>query len=266
MDLLSHQAAVLMASEPQQEREPTVTPRDRETKPRRKVLITGAAGHIGRCLLAGFGGDYDLRAFDRAALDGPWESVAGDLTDLASLLRAMQGIEVVVHLAATRKEAPFVEDLVPNNIVGLYNTLEAAREAGVRRVVFASSAQTVAAYPKGDTITIDHPPHPSSLYGATKVFGETLGRFYHDRYGLEFVALRIGWFLPPGDERLRQGRSIWLSPSDALHLFRAAIEKPDVGFAIVFGTSKTEGERLSQDEAREQLGYEPRDDVKEFVL
>ena len=200
--------------------------------PRRKVLITGAAGHIGRYLLADFAGRYDVRAFDRVTLDGPWESVTGDLADPAALLRAMRGVDVVVHLAATRQEAPFVEDLVPNNIIGLYNTFEAAREAGVRRIVFASSGQTVAAYPKGQRITINDPPRPSSLYGVTKVFGETLGRFYHDRYGLEFVALRIGWFLPPGDERLGHGRSIWLSPSNAMRLFQAAIEKPGIGYAI----------------------------------
>ncbi len=232
--------------------------------PRLKVLVTGAAGHVGCYLLDGFQGRYDLRAFDRAPMEGPWASLTGDLTDADALRRAMRGVDVVVHLAATRKEAPFIEDLVPNNIVGLYNTFEAARKAGVRRIVFASSAQTVSAYPEGRTIEIADPPRPSSLYGVTKVLGETMGRFYHDKYGLEFVGIRIGWFLFPGDERLRRGRNIWLSPGDAVRLFRAAIEKPDVGYAVVFGTSKTEAERLSRREAREVLGYEPHDDVADL--
>lgn len=231
-----------------------------------KVLITGAAGSIGSCLRAGLEGRYDLRGFDHTAASHGSDAM-GDLIDLNALKRAMQGVQVVIHLAATKKEAPFVEDLVPNNIIGLYNVFEAAREAGVRRLVFASSVQTVAGYPKGQTIHVADAPRPSSLYGATKVFGETLGRYYFDQHGMEFVGLRIGWFLPYDAEPLQRGLcNIWLSPHDCVRLFERAIEQPDVGYAVVFGTSITPFERLSLAEARELLGYEPQDDVAQFAI
>lgn len=236
--------------------------------PRLKILVTGAAGRIGRLLMASLEERHEMRGFDCAALKGTHSEV-GNLTDLAALRRAMEGADVVVHLAGTKKEAPFVDDLVPNNVIGLYNVFEAARDAGVRRIVFASSAQTVAAYPPAQKLTVADAPRPSSLYGATKALGETLGRFYFDKYDIEFVGIRIGWVLPPDDLILRRdgyGRQIWLSPADALRLFRCAIEKPDVGCAIVFGTSRTQGERLSLHEARELLGYEPQDDVGAIPL
>ncbi len=93
------------------------------------------------------------------------------------------------------------------------------------------------------------PPRPSSLYGATKVFGEVLGRYYHDRWGIEFVGIRIGWFQPYDSPLLRKepgARNIWLSPGDAVRLFGRAIEKENVGYALVFGTSITQFERLSR--------------------
>ncbi len=236
--------------------------------PRSQILVTGAAGRIGRLLMASLGQLHQMRGFDCAALEGT-DSEVGNLTDLAALRRAMEGADVVVHLAGTKKEAPFVDDLVPNNVIGLYNVFEAARDAGVRRIVFASSAQSVAAYPAAQKLTVADPPRPSSLYGATKVLGETLGRFYFDKYGVEFVGLRIGWVLAPDDPVLRRdgyGRQIWLSPADTLRLFRCAVEKPDVGYAVVFGTSRTQSQRLSLHEARERLGYEPQDDVAAIPL
>lgn len=231
--------------------------------PRKKILVTGAAGRIGRLLMADLGESHEMRGFDCVPMEDA-NSQVGDLTDEAAVRRAMQGVDVVVHLAGTKKEAPWVEKLVPNNVIGLYHVFEAARDAGVRRVVFASSAQSVAAYPAARNLTVADPPRPSSLYGATKVLGETLGRYYFDKHGVEFVGIRIGWVLPPDDDILRRdsyGRQIWLSPIDAVRLFRCAIEKRDVGYAVVFGTSRTQSERLSLREARELLGYEPHDDV-----
>jgi uronate dehydrogenase len=237
--------------------------------PNTQVLITGASGKIGGCLLEDFRGRYDVRAFDRHAVAGDERTIVGDLQDAAALRRAMSGVDVLVHLAATPREAPFVEELVPNNVVGVYNTYQAAQEAGVRRIVFASSVQAVAAYPPERTIEITDPPRPSSLYGATKVLGEVLGRYYHDRYGIEFVGVRIGWFLPYDSPLLRRrpgARSIWLSPGDAVRLFRQAVEQEGVGYALVFGTSVTEHERLSRQPARALLGFEPEDDVARIPL
>ena len=232
-----------------------------------RVLLTGPSGRIGPHLVGPFQEKYDLRLFDLQRNDSPAirpnvEQFVGNLTDIAALQAAMEGVEVVAHLAATSDEAPFIEQLVPNNVIGMFNVLEAARECGVRRVVFASSIQAFGRALHGDNGPVEtNVNHPNSLYGVTKIMGEQMGQWFHDKHGLEFVALRLGWVEP--DEKMRQSsggiRNIWLSMRDAARLFICAIDAPDIGFAIVNGTSKTGIERMSLRSAREILGYEPQD-------
>jgi uronate dehydrogenase len=240
---------------------------------KRKVLLTGAGGRIGPHLVGPFQEHYDLRTFDLRPVPGDPDAILGDLQDFEALKRAMEGVEVVVHLAAISNEAPFLEKLVPGNVVGLYNTYQAAQEAGVRRIVFASSCHTVTGYGLGreQTIEITDPVRPGTLYGVTKAFGEVLGRWYHDKHGLEFVGIRIGSVKPYDSEQLRQSgeadpwRDFWLSPGDAVRLFRRAIEKEGVGYVLVFGTSTTERERVSLRPARELLDFEPRDSIADIA-
>ena len=225
-----------------------------------KVLLTGPSGRVGPHLLADFENRYQLSTLDLLPSSRP-NSFVGDLNDVASLRRALKGVEVVVHLAATSDEAPFIEQLLPNNIVGLYHLLEAAHQEGVRRVVFASSVQAVEDSFADATAPVETEINaPSSLYGVSKVLGETLGGWFHRHRDLEFVAIRLGWFQPienlEPDARIN---NIWISPGDSVRLFRRAIETPDVGYAVVNGTSKAPREILSLRSAREILGYQPRD-------
>jgi uronate dehydrogenase len=232
-----------------------------------KVLVTGTQGRVGPQLTAPWRERYDLRTFDlKADLDDP-TAFQGDLQDVEVLKRAMEGVDVVVHLAATADEAPFIEDLVPNNIIGLHNTFQAALEAGVRRMVFASTVQAMSnGLSQRENVSALDPPRPSSLYGTTKAYGEVLGRYYHDKHGLEFVAIRIGAFQPYDSELLKRRRliDIWLSPHDAIQLFQKAIETPGVDYAVVHGTSRTPVERMGLAEAREVLGYEPMDNAEDY--
>jgi uronate dehydrogenase len=231
---------------------------------RLKVFLTGATGRVGRVFAPAFRELYQLRSlYRRPAPDDP-TAVLGDLHDADKLRSAMDGFDVLVHLAAMSWNAPFVAELVPANIIGAYNIFDAAKEAGVRRIVYASTCHVVHVKTATHTIDADAPLQPDSLYGATKAFGEVLGRFYHDRFGIEFVAIRIGWLLPYDDPELRTNdfkRRTWLSHRDGIALFRLAIEKPDVGFAVVHGTSITAEEILGLRSARDLLGYDPHDDV-----
>ena len=229
-----------------------------------RVLLTGPSGRLGPHLVEPFRARYDLATFDLAPSEQP-DSFVGDLSAIEPLRAAMRGADVVVHLAATSDEAPFVERLLGPNVVGIYNVLEAARLEKVRRVVFASSGQAVGRAARDENGVLretDVLPRPHTIYGATKVWGETLGRHYHDKHGLEFIAIRIGAFEPYDSPKLaRQGmRDIWLSPRDAVELFQRAIETPDVGYAIVNGTSICAHPRFSLRSAREVLGYQPRED------
>lgn len=231
------------------------------------VLLTGPSGRLGPYLVAPFREIYQLRTFDLAPSPEP-NSFVGDLSEIEPLREAMCGCEVVVHLAATSDEAPFVENLVPNNVIGLYNVFEAARLEKVRRIVFASSIQAMGYNLRNqDTpVETDELARPSTLYGATKALGETMGRWFHDKHQMEFVSLRVGAFQPYDSLWLAENKAsdIWLSPRDAASLFQKAIETPNVGYAIVNGTSKTTRERMSLASARSILGYEPQDDARDF--
>ena len=227
------------------------------------VLLTGPGGRIGPHILPTFHEQFDLKILDRSPIVGEPETIVADLSSIETLTAAMAGCDTVVHLAATSDEAPFVEELVPNNVIGLYNVFEAARAAGVKRVVFASTVQAVSYYPHDHTVQSTDLPRSVSLYGVTKAMGETMGRYYHDKHGLEFIAVRIGWFLDYEHEWLKSGRanSIWLSPKDAASFLARCVTAENVGYAIVHATSKTNFERLSLAPARKILGWEPEDVV-----
>ena len=111
------------------------------------------------------------------------------------------------------------------------------------------------------------PPSPITTYGVTKVFGEILGRHYHDQRGLEFIAIRIGAFQPYDSQWLKAERgphNVWLSPKDLVQILTLAIEKEGIGYEVVNATSKPRREHLSLDEARAVLGYEPVDDAADY--
>jgi uronate dehydrogenase len=230
-----------------------------------RILITGAAGNIGRALRAGLRGHYPmLRLLDVApqqAAEPGEEVVTLDLHDRVATEAAMKDVDMVIHLAAIAHEAVF-EDILPGNITTTYSVFESARRAGVRRVVFASSNHVTGFYPRGETVGPDDPVRPDSFYGASKAFGEALGRLYAEKYGLEIVCLRIGTFA----ERPTTPRhlSTWLSPRDCLHLVRCCLDAPDVGFTVVYGVSANT-RSWWEDDAAASLGYHPQDNAEEFA-
>ena len=235
--------------------------------PKLTVFLTGASGKVGRVLAPALRDAYQLRTLRRRPSTDDPEALLGDLQDRGRLRSQMEGAQVVVHLAAVSGEAAFAQEITPANIVGVYNVLQAAQEAGVRRVVFASSCHTFQFRRSQQVIEADGPYRPETLYGASKVFGEVLGRYYHEMFGMEFIAVRIGWLLPYEDPELRTSafkRGIWLSPRDAVALFRLAIERPGIGYATVFATSKTAREVVNLRAASEILGYQPEDGVLEL--
>lgn len=234
---------------------------------RLKVLLTGPGGRVGPHLLPSFNERYDLRLLDIKPIEGFPNTVITDLTDPEALNRAVEGIDVIVHLAAQADEAPFHEKLLQPNIVGVYNLFEAAHKAGVRRIVFASTVQAVGAASRG-TIQANDVPHPSSVYGATKVWGEALGSYFHDRHGMEFVVVRLGGFQPYDSPVIRESRNwkdIWLSPRDCIEVFQRCVEGLNLKHEIIFATSITVFERMSRTPMKELLDYEPVDNVKDYI-
>src|SRR5690349_12404216 len=94
---------------------------------KRRILITGASGRIGTTLRRAFADEYEIRSLDRTPNPDDSNAIVADLQDYEALRVAMEAIDTLIHLAATPTEAPFIENLVPNNVVGVYHTFEAAR-------------------------------------------------------------------------------------------------------------------------------------------
>jgi uronate dehydrogenase len=176
--------------------------------------------------------------------------------------RAVEGMDAVVHLGAVPDEAPFDEIAGPN-LHGAFHVFDACRRLGARRIVFASSNHATGMYPVGEPLTENHPPRPDGLYGASKVWGEALGRMYVDRFGLEFVGLRIGTFdaKPPN----RRALATWLSHDDAVRLVDAALTARDVGWTVVYGASNNTRRWWPLDDAARRIGFEPRDDAETYA-
>lgn len=238
---------------------------DHDTR-RKRVLITGAGGSIGGSLANLLREHYDLRLIyrTRRPADPPvedWRTL--DLEDLPALTEAMQGIDAVVHMAADPAVDATWESVLHNNIVGTYNVYEAARQAGVRRVIFASTNHVMGMYDRDGMwpIFADQPIRPDSLYGVSKAFGEALGRFWYDQHGISVICLRIGWMLPePHDEIARW---MWLSPRDCAQIVSRAVET-DLGFEIVYAISQNATRRWDITKTIETFGYRPEDDAEQW--
>jgi len=230
------------------------------------ILITGAAGRIGAMLrprLAGPG--RTLRLLDVAPLTARSgeEIIRASVTDLAALTRACTGADAVIHLGGLSGEAPW-DRIAEVNIGGTYVVFEAARRAGVGRVVFASSSHAVGFTPASEFPVPDYAfPAPDTYYGVSKAAGEALAALYHHRYAMDVICLRI---LTCADRpRTVRGLSTWLSPDDAGRLFEACLAAGRPGFRVVYGVSRnTRGGWVSLAEAR-ALGYEPRDDAERYA-
>ncbi len=238
---------------------------------RKKVLITGAAGRIGEVLRHGLRECYDLRVLYhrtvRPAAAGE-EVALGSVADLATMATAIAGVDAVVHLAGDPEVGATWESVLEKNIQGVYCAYEACKNASVKRVVFASTNHVTGFYEQdGMYTTPEMPVRPDSLYGASKAFGESLGRYYVDRYGLEVVCLRIGSFQPDSAVVERQSDRIlstWLSHRDCVHLVQRSIEA-DVRYGIYYGISGNTRAYWDIQNARQELGYTPQDNAEHLV-
>ena len=232
----------------------------------RTILITGAAGNIGAKLGAHFKqtGAYEMRLLDQKGGDG---IVAADLGVYdAAWAKLFEGVDTVLHFAGDPRGAASWADVKRGNILGTQHVLRAAREAKVRRVVFASTNQVMLGYRFGEgPVTTDMPPAPLSPYGISKLFGEEIGRGFVEETGIDFLALRIGYFqrgdnLPGAHMQIGEwGQSMWLSNRDMIQAAERAIEAPAFGFAVVNLMSNNIGMRWDLEHTRQVIGYVPLD-------
>jgi nucleoside-diphosphate-sugar epimerase len=201
----------------------------------------------------------DIRPIDD--LSAHEEFVEMDITDVDAFVDVCRGIDTVVHLAAfPGGRAEFYDTLLQLNIIGGYNAFHAASEAGCRRMVFASTIDVVGGFADEADVPWDKPVCPTTIYGATKCWGEALGRVYAHEHGLSCICVRLcnPMFAQDGDwdpDDLRSG----LTHRDAAQLIGRCVDVEEVDFAIVNGISNHRRGRLDLEISREVLGYEPED-------
>jgi uronate dehydrogenase len=236
----------------------------------KRVLVTGSTGAIGsvvaqRLLARG----HHVRGFARHDSPDLEDYVVGDLNDQDAVRRAVEGMEVVVHLGAYPNDADFLDVLLEPNVRGLFHICDAAREFGVKRLALASTLQTVAGHGSPPRpIRIEEGPAPTNYYALTKVWAEEMGKMYARVHGISVVNVRIGWLPRNPDEAdglksHEEGPDHFFSHADAQRFYTCVVESPTPGpgeAVTVFATSKpAEVERLDLEPARRILGYEPQD-------
>ncbi len=226
------------------------------------VLLTGAAGRVGRLIRPLLRERYALRLCDLAPLaaEAPNEAVcAGDLGDSEFAARAVAGVAGVVHLAGLVAPDVSFEDTLGPNYRAVLALLEGCRQAGVPRFVFASSHHLVGLHPPAP-LSPAAPVAPDGFYGLSKAFGEAACALYAHRFGLRTLVIRIG----NADPAVVDGRRerLWISARDLVQLIRLGLEHADVRCELVYGVSRCP-DAFFPDAGAGRFGYQPQDDAKE---
>ena len=250
----------------------------------KKVLITGVTGLIGGIVFNDLKDDYELTGLARRPMEG-LRHFRGSIDNLEEILPAFEGQDAVVHMAADPSgHAPW-ESVLSNNLIGTYNMYEASRICGVKRIIFASSNHAAGMYER------DHPYHhivrgeydkvdvwpipqvsheseirPDGYYGISKAYGEAMGRYYSEEYGISVICLRIGtvnqWNSPTRDIR---HFATWFSHRDQAQQVRKSLEASDsLAFDILYGVSGNKWRFWDIEHPRQVISFEPQDNAEEY--
>jgi nucleoside-diphosphate-sugar epimerase len=249
----------------------------------RKVLITGAAGLIGTVLMRGLGDRYELTGVDRA-LRRPPKVRRRNLVRPGSLSSLLEGADAIVDLAGIADDRAAWNDIWKNNLPATMNVLEAARAAGVRRYVFASSNHVTGMYERdppysaivaGDYAGLDPdstpligartPIRPDGPYALGKVLGEAAARWSADAFDMSPICLRIGTVNAEDRPRKPRDFATLLTHADLLRLVECALEaRADLGFRVYYGVSRNTWRFWEIEDAADEIGYHPQDDAEAF--
>ncbi len=239
------------------------------------ILVTGMSGLIGGLTAKSLGTDYEIRGIGRSPVSG-WDYTTANIADFDEMRPAFDGVDTVIHMAASRGDQPF-ETHYQANVVGTYNVLEAAKQAGVNRVVMASTGAVVAGYEKdepyatlvrGDSprpdnvemITVDHPLRPRGLYAVTKAWGEALGRAYTESSDLSVICIRVGKVEIEDVPLNPRNAVVWCSHRDIIQMIRRAVEAPtSLKYGVYFTVSDNPLNYRDWSNANNDLGFTPID-------
>ena len=266
------------------------------------VLVTGAFGRVGTALIDHLA---DKSAYDFTYLNRSdrtkYETFVGDVTNYNDIRPAFKGMDAVVHLAGYPETDGTWKQILENNIIGMYNTLEAAKDAEVEKFIFGSTNHVVGMYeienapeiynPEfGLVVDCDSPVRPDTYYGTSKVWGEAIGRYYVENYEYptQFYALRIGslrhekydhpygdaekgvdegkWERESGEyeEMVARMKAMWQSRRDLAQQVECCLQDDTVDFDVFYGVSDNDARWFDLEHSRSVLGYRPCDNGAEW--
>ena len=232
----------------------------------KNLLLTGASGGMAtalRPLLSKIAEKVVLTsrsAIEDLAPNEVWQRA--DLADADQAQAIVKGCDAILHLGGYSVEGPF-RPIMEANILGLYNLYEAARAEGQPRILFASSNHVIGYYSQDQRLTADAAPRPDSLYGVSKCFGESLARFYYEKFGQETAIVRIGsCYEKPNNHRML---ATWMSFADFASLVERVFTVPRLGCPIIYGASDNDRSWWDNSEVA-YLGWSPRDNSEVFAV
>ena len=247
-----------------------------------RILVTGMSGLIGGAVRERLQCRYQLTALNRSLVPGV-TTVQADIADFDAIRPAFENQQTVVHLAASARGSDPWERVRDPNLIGVYNVFEAARQAGVSRVIYASSGSTISGWEQvqpyralvnGDyesvihpwpLITHETPVRPAGVYGATKVWGEAVARHFTDSSDLSIICLRIG--LVNAVDRPTDSRqfSVWCSQRDISQMVeRCILAPPELRYDIFYAVSSNKWGYRDISHARDVVGFEPQDEAEAY--
>ena len=242
-----------------------------------KIVVTGMSGLIGGLAGRKFAESYDVSALGRSEVEGFPTTIADIGDGIDEILPALEGVETIVHMAASRGDVP-AETHIKANVTGVYNLFEACRIAGVKRIVAASTGAVIAGYEKDDPfkslvhdpdfempdprpmIKVDDPIRPTGMYSVSKMFTENLGRMYSEEHDMSIICIRIGKVEIEDVPLNARNASVWCSHRDIIQMIDKAVHAPeDLKYAVVFACSDNPTRYRDIEHARNVLGFVPKD-------
>ena len=232
----------------------------------KKVLITGASGHLGGMLLKSMAkiGYRNLLGTDlkKKNIDKNEKFIKANLKSFKSTVKITKGVYAIVHFGAIPIEDT-QQNILQNNIIGTYNLFEAARINKVKRVIFASSNHAIGFHRRTTKLNEFSVQRPDSHYGLSKAFGEDLSRLYADKFNIKSMCIRIGSCLKTPEDRRHV--STWISYRDLTQLVNIGIKHKSIHNEIVYGASRNKKSWWNNSRAH-KLGYKPKDSADRFNL
>lgn len=242
-----------------------------------KILITGMSGLIGGLAARRFSDEYEVSGIGRTLVDD-WPYTVADIADFDAMRPAFNGVQTVIHMAGSRGNQPF-DVHYRANVLGTYNVLEAARQAGARRVILASSGAVVGGYEKDepykslvsgeasaiplaghDLITVEHPPRPRGVYAVTKLWSEAIGRAYSEANDLSVICIRVGKVEVEDVPANPRNAAVWCSHNDMMQMVSLSVKATDdLRFGIYFSVSDNPLNYRDWSNAHDDLGFTPQD-------